>query len=166
MYARSTSIRGNISNLDAGIAYVRDEMMPSVKQTDGCVGLSLLADRESGRCIVTTSWADADAMRAATEDVHTIRLMQARGAQSLDIQEWEIAVMHRERPAGDGAGATDEHAAPSDGGSPGEAAAGDAADAGGSSEDDGGTDGVAIAALVVGRRAYPRSIDRAAAMAA
>jgi heme-degrading monooxygenase HmoA len=105
MYARSTSIRGNLSNLDAGIAYVRDEVMPSVKRTDGCVGLSMLTDRESGRCIVTTSWADADAMRAATEDVHPIRLMQALGAQGLDIQEWEIAVLHRERPAGDGAGA-------------------------------------------------------------
>jgi hypothetical protein len=58
MYARSTSIRGNLSNLDAGIAYVRDEVMPSVKRTDGCVGLSMLTDRESGRCIVATSWVD------------------------------------------------------------------------------------------------------------
>ena len=79
--------------------------MPAIRQIDGCIGLSMLTDRESGRCIVTTSWADADAMRAATEDVHPIRLMRALGAQGLDIQEWEIAVLHRERPAGDGAGA-------------------------------------------------------------
>ncbi|MGY1753795.1 hypothetical protein [Blastococcus sp. SYSU D01042] len=44
-------------------------------------------------------------MRAANEDVHPIRLMHALGAQGLDIQEWEIAVLHRERPARDGAGA-------------------------------------------------------------
>ncbi|MGY1722728.1 hypothetical protein [Blastococcus sp. SYSU DS0533] len=44
-------------------------------------------------------------MRAATEDVHPIRLKQVLGAHGLDIQEWEIAVLHRERPAGDGAGA-------------------------------------------------------------
>ena len=79
--------------------------MPAIQQINGCIGLSMLTDREHGRCIVTTSWADADAMRAATEDVHPIRLMQALGAQGLDIQEWEIAVLHRERPAGDGAGA-------------------------------------------------------------
>jgi heme-degrading monooxygenase HmoA len=105
MYARSTTIRGNPQAMDEGIAYVRDTVMPAVRQMDGCIGLSMLADRENGRSIVTTSWADADAMRAATEDVHPIRLMQALGAQGLDIQEWEIAVLHRERPAGDGAGA-------------------------------------------------------------
>jgi quinol monooxygenase YgiN len=105
MYARSTTVRGKPQAMEEGIAYVRDKVMPAVLQMDGCIGLSMLADRESGRCIVTTSWADADALRAATEDVHPIHLMQALGAQGLDIQEWEIAVLHRERPAGDGAGA-------------------------------------------------------------
>ena len=105
MHARSTTIKADPDNVDAGIAFTRDEVMPAIQQIDGCIGLSMLTDRESGRCIVTTSWADADAMRAATEDVHPIRLMQALGAQGLDIQEWEIAVLHRERPAGDGAGA-------------------------------------------------------------
>ena len=100
MHARSTTIKADPDNLDAGIAFTRDEVMPAIQQIDGCIGLSMLTDRESGRCIVTTSWADADAMRAATEDVHPIRLMQALGAQGLDIQEWEIAVLHRERPAG------------------------------------------------------------------
>ena len=83
MYARSTSIRGNLSNLDAGIAYVRDEVMSSVKQTDGCVGLSLLADRESGRCIVATSWVDEQAMRATAchrrgRDRHSRRPIRPR----------------------------------------------------------------------------------------
>ena len=105
MHARSTTIKADPDNLDAGIAFTRDEVMPAIQQIDGCIGLSMLTDRENGRCIVTTSWADADAMHAATEDVHPIRLMQSLGAQGLDIQEWEIAVLHRERPAGDGAGA-------------------------------------------------------------
>src|SRR3712207_3384164 len=105
MHARSTTIKADPDNLDAGIAFTRDEVMPAIQQIDGCIGLSMLTDRESGRCIVTTSWADADSMRAATEDVHPIRLMQALGAQGLDIQEWEIAVLHRKRSVGNGAGA-------------------------------------------------------------
>jgi heme-degrading monooxygenase HmoA len=107
MYARSTSIRGNLSNLDAGIAYVRDEVMPSVKRTDGCVGLSMLTDRESGRCIVATSWVDEEAMRATAAEDRTVqhRLMHTLGGEHADVQEWDIAVVHRERPAGDGAGA-------------------------------------------------------------
>src|SRR3712207_6633835 len=107
MYARSTSIRGNVSNLDDGIAYVRDEVMPSIKQTDGCVGLSMLADRESGRCIVATAWQDEQAMRATAAEDRTVqhRLLHTLGGEHADVQEWEIAVLHRDRPAGDGAGA-------------------------------------------------------------
>ena len=107
MYARSTNIRGNPSNIDAGIAYVRDEVMPSVKRTDGCVGLSMLADRETGRCIVATAWRDEQAMRATAAEDRTVqhRLLHTLGGEHADVQEWEIAVLHRDRPAGDGAGA-------------------------------------------------------------
>src|SRR4029434_6539741 len=87
MHARSTTIKADPDNLDAGIAFTRDEVMPAIQQINGCIGLSMLTDHESGRCIVTTSWADADAMRAATEDVHPIRLMQALAAHGLDIHE-------------------------------------------------------------------------------
>ncbi len=107
MRARSTSIRGNPASLDAGIAYVRDEVMPAVGQTDGYVGLSMLTDRDSGRCIVATAWIDEQAMRATAHEERTVqhRLLHTLGGEHADVQEWEIAVLHRERPAGDGAGA-------------------------------------------------------------
>ncbi len=73
MYARSTTIRGNPQSMDEGIAYVRDTVMPAVQQMDGCVGLSMLADRESGRCIVTAAWEDEAAMRASADGVSTLR---------------------------------------------------------------------------------------------
>jgi hypothetical protein len=107
MHARSTSIKGNPANLDAGIAYVRDEMLPSIQQTEDCIGLSMLTDRENGRCIVATAWADEHAMRATAEEDRTVRhhLQHTLGGAHADVQEWEIAVLHRDRPAGDGAGA-------------------------------------------------------------
>ena len=46
MYARSTTVRGDPQSVDDGIAYVRDEVMPAVQQMDGCIGLSMLADRD------------------------------------------------------------------------------------------------------------------------
>jgi quinol monooxygenase YgiN len=107
MHARSLNIHGNPSNIDAGIAYVRDEVMPTVQKTEGCVGLSMLADRETGRCIVATAWADEQAMRATAAEDRSVqhRLMHTIGGEHADVQEWEIAVLHRDRPAGDGAGA-------------------------------------------------------------
>jgi quinol monooxygenase YgiN len=104
MYARSTTVHGNPQNLDQGVAYVRDQVMPMVEQMDGCVGLSMLADRASGRCIVTTAWESEDAMHASAEGVRDSR---ARAAEILggepEVAEWEIALVHRMRPADDGA---------------------------------------------------------------
>jgi heme-degrading monooxygenase HmoA len=104
MYARSTTVRGNPQTMDDGIAYVRDEVMPMVQQMDGCIGLSMLCDRASGRCIVTTAWATEDAMRASAESV---RASRARFAEVLggepEVAEWEIAMMHRVQETGDGA---------------------------------------------------------------
>ncbi|MGR7026326.1 hypothetical protein [Geodermatophilus sp. URMC 62] len=107
MHARSTSTRGTTAHLDAAIAYVRDEVLPKVRDTDGCVGLSMLTDRDSGRCIVATAWTDQEAMRADAAEARTLqhRLVHTVGGEHADVQEWDIAVLHRDRPAGDGAGA-------------------------------------------------------------
>jgi hypothetical protein len=56
MYARSTTVRGNPQSLDDAIAYLRDEVMPAAQEMDGCVGMSMMCDRDSGRCIATTAW--------------------------------------------------------------------------------------------------------------
>ena len=96
MYARSSTIRGNSECLDAGIAYVRDKVMPAVGQMDGCVGLSMLVDRESGRCIVTTAWADSEALRRSAEAIRVMRLKTAEIMQGdSEVNEWEIGVLHR-----------------------------------------------------------------------
>ncbi len=58
MYARSTTVHGNPAAIDVGIAYVREAVIPAVRDMDGCIGLSMLVDRASGRCIVTTARAD------------------------------------------------------------------------------------------------------------
>jgi quinol monooxygenase YgiN len=104
MYARSTTVRGEPQAMDEGIAYVRDTVMPAVRKMDGCVGLSMLADRESGRCIVTTSWADADAMQASGQSVMAMRLRATEIMRGdADVDEWEIALMHRMHHAHHGA---------------------------------------------------------------
>ena len=106
MYARSTTIRGNPGSLDDAIAYMREEVWPAVQDMDGCVGLSMVCDRETGRCIATSAWEDRQAMQASAARVDPMRrhLMDRFGAgDDLEVQEWEIAVLHREHPAGDGA---------------------------------------------------------------
>jgi heme-degrading monooxygenase HmoA len=105
VYARSTTIQAQPSSIDAGIALVRDEGMPAVRDMPGCIGISLLVDRQSGRCIVTTAWETEEAMRAGAEQLTPLRDRAAKmmgGTASVD--NWEIAVLHRVRPAPEGAG--------------------------------------------------------------
>ncbi len=96
MYARSTTFHGSPGNIDAGIAFVENEVVPMLDRIEGCRGLSLLVDRETGRCIATTSWENEEAMRASDEQLRPIR---DRGKDilggSMQVDEWEIAVMHR-----------------------------------------------------------------------
>jgi heme-degrading monooxygenase HmoA len=106
VYARSTSIQAQPSSIDAGIAHVRDEIMPAVQAMDGCIGISLLADRDSGRCIVTTSWDSEDAMHASRDRVRPLRDQAAAKFESsgdTQVDEWEIAVLHRDHNSADGA---------------------------------------------------------------
>ncbi len=96
MYARSTTIRGNSQSVDDGIVYIRDEVLPVMQDMDGFVGLSMLVDRETGRCIMTSAWADEASMRASADRVHPMRQQMAGmfGGEP-EVQEWEIAVLHR-----------------------------------------------------------------------
>jgi heme-degrading monooxygenase HmoA len=105
MYARSTTLQARPGTMDAGIAFVRDEVMPLVQGLDGFVGLSMLCDRDSGRCIVTTSWADEAALRASAEKVRDSRARAADvfGDASPTVEDWEVGAMHRVRETGDGA---------------------------------------------------------------
>jgi len=106
MYARSTPISARPGSLDDAIAYMRDEVWPALRDMDGCVGLSMTCDRETGRCIATSAWQDREAMRASAERVGPMRrsMMERFGAgRDLDVREWEIAVLHRAHTAGDGA---------------------------------------------------------------
>jgi hypothetical protein len=97
-------ILGNPTAIDAGIANVRDEVLPALNQIDGFVGLSMMVDRNSGRCIATSAWQDEETMRSSANQVQPVRnrVAEILGG-SPDIAEWEVAVMHREHPTHDGA---------------------------------------------------------------
>jgi len=104
VHARSTTIQAQSASIDAGVANVRDEVLPALTQLEGFIGLSMLVDRETGRCVATSAWQSEDAMRASANRVAPIRngAVEILGGTA-EVEEWEIAVMHRDHPAHDGA---------------------------------------------------------------
>jgi len=87
-----------------GIAHVRDVVMPALREVEGCLGMSLLVDRESCRCIATSSWESEEAMRASAERVRSVRYRAASvfGGSAV-VDEWDIAVLHRDHHSAPGA---------------------------------------------------------------
>ncbi|MCF4121305.1 antibiotic biosynthesis monooxygenase [Antribacter sp. KLBMP9083] len=106
MYVRTTEVRGDPARIDDGLRLVREEIYPAVSAMDGCAGMSLLVDRQTGRCIATTSWRSEDAMLA---NVGAVRPLRERVEQSVgstsgsQVHQWEVAVVHRDHAAPDGA---------------------------------------------------------------
>jgi quinol monooxygenase YgiN len=106
MFVRTTEVRGDPAKIDDAMRMVRDEIYPAVTDMDGCVGMSMLVDRETGRCIATTSWESEEAMQATAD---TVRPMRDRAEEALgstggsEVHQWEVAVVHRDHAAPDGA---------------------------------------------------------------
>jgi hypothetical protein len=104
MYARSSTFRGRPDSIDAGIDFVRDEVLPAMLVMDGCVGLSMLANRETGLCITTSAWHSLETRTGSEEQVHALRTRIGEhlgGAPEVD--QWEIALLHRDHWSQEGA---------------------------------------------------------------
>lgn len=102
MYARTATLRGNPSAIEDAISFVREQWLPSTTGLDGCTGMSMLAGRRSGRCIVTTGWENETAMQASEEAMRASRAEVGKilGAVPV-VARWEVALMHRRRPTGE-----------------------------------------------------------------
>jgi hypothetical protein len=90
MHARSTTIMAQTDRIDDGIRLVNDELMSTLTDIDGCMG--------------TSSWASEEAMRASRDQLQPVRqrLLETMGGERMEVQDWEIALVHRdhESPAG------------------------------------------------------------------
>jgi quinol monooxygenase YgiN len=97
MYARSTTILGKPAAIEAGVTYVRKDVMPALAGMDGCAGLSMVVDRLRGRVIVTSSWESMEAMGASIATAAPLRHRSGEifGGEPV-VDKWEIVMMHRE----------------------------------------------------------------------
>ncbi|MFF0546762.1 hypothetical protein [Nocardia thailandica] len=102
MYARSTTFAAQRSSIDNGVAFLRNELMARLPEIDGWVGMSLMMDRQSGRCIATTAWDSEDTLLASRPRIESLRdgLALALNGPVEKVEEWEVAVMHRDHLAG------------------------------------------------------------------
>ncbi|MUL49844.1 hypothetical protein FZI85_28660 [Mycobacterium sp. CBMA293] len=104
MYARSTTFQAEPASIDAGIAYMRDTVLPALEEL-GAAGMSLMVDRRFGRCIATSAWESEAVMHLTA---HAARPLGERAAELMhgtrkEINEWEVTALHRDHRAPQGA---------------------------------------------------------------
>jgi heme-degrading monooxygenase HmoA len=95
MHARLTTVRG-AAEIDKGIAFLRDTVLPQVQQQKGFRGLTASADRSTGLLIVLALWdseADLDASESVADKARGESLKVLGGQASVDRFEqtvWEV----------------------------------------------------------------------------
>ena len=96
VYARSNTVLARPDDIDEGVTFVKRRVLPALDTMPGFVGLSLMTDRQSGRCILTTAWDSDESMHASEDAVRPLRdgLTDAFGGPA-SVQQWQVLAMHR-----------------------------------------------------------------------
>ncbi|HWO69829.1 MAG TPA: antibiotic biosynthesis monooxygenase [Actinomycetota bacterium] len=92
MYARVSTFLGPPGDLDRGVKEAQEEVVPKLRELQGCKGIYLLVDRASGRHVAITLWESEEALRATEE--RATQLRQSGGPQEiiLSVDRYEVAV--------------------------------------------------------------------------
>ncbi len=98
MFARVSTLQGPASEVDEGIRYVRENVLPRAAQMDGYKGAYLLVDRQSGESVSVTLWESEEALRASEEAADRLRgdAAGSLGAEIASVKRYEVALTPEE----------------------------------------------------------------------
>src|SRR5918995_315569 len=94
MFARVSRYRGDPGQIDEGLNYARENILPRVQQVDGYEGVYYLVDRETGKALTITLWESEEAMRASEEEANRLRSESAESASATieNVERYEVGL--------------------------------------------------------------------------
>ena len=94
MFARMSTLEGPPDQMDEGLRYVREQVLPLMQQQDGFKGFIALGDRQSGKLIGVSLWESEQAMRASEEAGDRARGDPAEvvSASGVDVERYEVGL--------------------------------------------------------------------------
>lgn len=95
MYARISTLEGSPDQIDQGLRYVRENVLPQLQQQDGFEGMIALADRQSGRVLGVTFWESEEALRVSEEAADRLRADSAEAMSDTiaGVERYEVGFM-------------------------------------------------------------------------
>jgi len=94
MFARMSMLEGPPDQVDEGVRYVREQVLPLLQQQDGFRGFIALGDRQSGKVIGLSLWESEQAMQASeqTGDHTRSGSAQAVGGSVAGVERYEVGL--------------------------------------------------------------------------
>ncbi len=94
-FVRVNSMQAAPDKLDDGIRFVREQIVPLLKQQAGLVAVMMGVNREDGRAYVTSAWESADARQASDAAVRDQRRQagELMGGIQVSVDEYEVVFM-------------------------------------------------------------------------
>ncbi len=94
MFARMSTLEGPPDQMDEGLRYVREQVLPLMQEQDGFKGFIALGDRQSGKLIGVSLWESEQAMRASEEAGDRTRSdsAQAVSATVAGVERYEVGL--------------------------------------------------------------------------
>ncbi len=98
MYARVSTLKGSPEQIDEGLRYLSEEILPTGKDDPGFKGLIALGDRQSGKTLSITLWDSEEDMRATEQDANQLRSAWAEtsGQEIASIESYEVGLFEVE----------------------------------------------------------------------
>jgi heme-degrading monooxygenase HmoA len=99
--ARLHTLETTPEEYEAGLRIVRDDLLPWARESTGFCGVIGLVDRESGKSLVLTLWADEDALAASADSADRLSALaaDAAGARREPIASFEVSIFEVPGPA-------------------------------------------------------------------
>jgi heme-degrading monooxygenase HmoA len=94
MHARVNTIQMQADKIDDAVAALEGGGLDQIKQNEGFKGMTVLADRGSGKSLAITFWESEDALNASEEKVKEARRQatEAGGASEPQIEIFEVVL--------------------------------------------------------------------------
>jgi heme-degrading monooxygenase HmoA len=95
VFARVHVLETTPEQSESGLEIVRDQLLPWLRDASGYRGLIRLLDRENGKTLVISLWADEEALKASTDAGEQLAELTAQttGATRLAIELYEATLI-------------------------------------------------------------------------
>jgi heme-degrading monooxygenase HmoA len=95
VFARVHVLQTTPEQSESGLEIVRDQLLPWLRDASGYRGLIRLLDRENGKTLVISLWADEEALKASTVAGDRLAELTAQttGATRLAIELYEATLI-------------------------------------------------------------------------